>query len=105
MLERHLPDLTDLQLVDVSFAKIVLSRDLTPSLESLRMQNVPDECDLTLDLPSLKTVSIHFLGECDEVRRRRCSARNRLGWPCRLPSPLPPAVAPCPPLLHSLVSL
>ena len=66
-LERHLPELRELQLVDVSFAKIVLNSALTPSVQSLRMQNVPDECDLTIELPNLKSVSIHFLGDCDEV--------------------------------------
>jgi len=65
-LEKHLPALAELQLVDVAFSKIVLNEALTPSLTSLRMQNVPDEADLTLELPKLKSCSIHFLGECDE---------------------------------------
>ena len=65
--ERHLPDLVTLSLVDVSFSKVVLNKTLTPSLRRLRMQNVPDECDLALELPNLREVSIHFLGDCDEV--------------------------------------
>ena len=85
-LERHLPELRELQLVDVSFAKIVLNSALTPSVQSLRMQNVPDECDLTLELPNLKMVSIHFLGDCDDARcsstrpRSRDSTRTNSGW-------------------------
>ena len=66
-LERHLPLLTNLQLVDVCFDKIVLNEVLTPSLQHLRMQNVPDECDLTIEAPELKSVSIHFLGGCDRA--------------------------------------
>ena len=31
------------------------------------MQNVPNECELRLELPALREVSIHFLGECDEA--------------------------------------
>ena len=65
--ERHLPELRELQLVDVAFSTLVLTEALTPALESLRMQNVPDDCELTLELPRLKDVSIHFLSECDEV--------------------------------------
>ena len=44
--------ITRAQLVDVAFTRIVLNDALTPSLRSLRMQNVPDECALTLELRS-----------------------------------------------------
>lgn len=67
VLERHLSKLTELQLVDVCFDKIVLNEALTPLLQHLRMQNVPNECDLTVEAPRLKSVSIHFLGDCDDV--------------------------------------
>ena len=66
-LERHMPDLEELQLVDVAFERIVLTEELTPALKSLRMQNVPNDCDLRLELPALRQVSIHFLGDCDET--------------------------------------
>ena len=36
--------------------------ELTTALQSLRMQNVPNECELRLELPALREVSIHFLG-------------------------------------------
>ena len=67
VLEHRLPELTELQLVDVCFNKIVLNEALTPSLQHLRMQNVPNECDLTIEAPRLTSVSIHFLGDCDDV--------------------------------------
>eukprot|EP01052_Picozoa_sp_SAG31_P034716 SAG31_NODE_4095_length_3592_cov_2.576009_3_plen_639_part_00 len=66
-LERRLADLTELQLVDVSFTKVILNEALTPSIRSLRLQNVPDECELVLELPQLKDVSIHYLRSCDET--------------------------------------
>ena len=68
-LERRLTDLTELQLVDVSFTKIILNEELTPSIRSLRLQNVPDECELVLELPQLKDVSIHFLEDDEAVNR------------------------------------
>ncbi len=64
-LERHLPQLEELQLVDVAFSKIVLNAALTPALARLRMQNVPDECDLTVECSRLRSVSIHYLSGCD----------------------------------------
>jgi len=66
-LERHLPALEELSLIDVNFERIVLNAELTPALRALKLQNVPNQCHLTVELPLLKTVSIHFLGDCDEV--------------------------------------
>jgi hypothetical protein len=77
-LERHLPDLTELQLVDVAFERVVLSAALTPSLRHLRMQNVPDDCELTLELPELRSVSIHFLRGADEVVNEMLARATRL---------------------------
>jgi len=77
-LEKYLPELQELQLIDVSFEKIVLSAALTPMLRHLKLQNVPDECDLTLELPELRTVSIHFLGDCDEVINTMLRSATRL---------------------------
>jgi hypothetical protein len=61
VLERHLPSLEVLQLVDVAFDKITLTYDLTPSLKDLQMQNISHHCDLIIALPCLETVSIHNL--------------------------------------------
>ncbi len=67
-LDREFPELEELQLVDVAFERIALTADLAPKLRKLRMQNVSDECDLTLELPTLRSVTIHFLrGESDEA--------------------------------------
>jgi hypothetical protein len=66
-LERRLANLTELQLVDVCFKKVILNEALTPSIRSLRLQNVPDSCELTLELPELRDVSIYFLGHCDDA--------------------------------------
>ena len=68
VLRRELHSLVRLNLVDVAFDAITLTTATTPSLQHLRMQNVPDECELELELPRLKTVSIHYLrGECEHA--------------------------------------
>ena len=68
--------LRDLQLVDVCFSRVTLNAELTPAITDLRMQNVclmflpesrphvkaqvPDDCELTVQLPKLQNVSVHF---------------------------------------------
>jgi len=67
VLERPLPNLKMLQLVDVSWDVITLNEELTPNLTSLRLQNVPDECHLEVRLPKLEYVSIHYWGGPEEI--------------------------------------
>jgi hypothetical protein len=67
-----------MQLVDVAFSRVVLTEATTPSLRSLRMQNVPDECELELVLPELRTVSIHFWAGDGRVIQRMLAAATRL---------------------------
>jgi hypothetical protein len=56
----RMPALVTLQLVDVCFEAIELTAALTPNLASLRLQNVPEECALTILLPRLRDVTIHY---------------------------------------------
>ena len=56
-----------MHLFDVCFTKIVLSAAPIPSMRHLRIENVPDECDLTLEISRLMKCSIHFLSRCDDV--------------------------------------
>lgn len=42
------------------------------------MQNVPDECDMTIELPALREVSIHYLGDCDDVVNVMLARATRL---------------------------
>eukprot|EP00288_Rhodomonas_lens_P007864 CAMPEP_0177723678 /NCGR_PEP_ID=MMETSP0484_2-20121128/18335_1 /TAXON_ID=354590 /ORGANISM="Rhodomonas lens, Strain RHODO" /LENGTH=272 /DNA_ID=CAMNT_0019236119 /DNA_START=420 /DNA_END=1234 /DNA_ORIENTATION=- len=60
VLDQRLPALEELQLVDVSFCKICLTEATTPKLQSVRLQNVPDACELKLSLPELRSFSIHY---------------------------------------------
>ena len=55
-----LPALQSLQLIDVAFASIELTTATTPKLEHLTLRNISDECELDVELPTLRTVSIHF---------------------------------------------
>merc|ERR1719189_479108 len=52
-LAKHLPNLKELQLMNVGFSEIMLTEDLTPSLSILKMENVPssNECDLRIECP------------------------------------------------------
>ncbi len=77
-LEKYLPELQELQLIDVSFEKIILIAALTPMLRHLKLQNVPDQYDLTLELSELRTVSIRFLDDCDEVINTMLRSATRL---------------------------
>jgi hypothetical protein len=77
-LARHLPDLEDLSLLDCDFERIVLNGELTPSLRHLRIKNVPNKCSLSIELPSLKSVSIHGLHETDGVLVSRCDVVNTM---------------------------
>ncbi|KAG7372359.1 MYND finger domain containing protein [Nitzschia inconspicua] len=61
-LEVSMPELETLQLIDVAFQKVTLNQQLTPKIEDLTMQNIPDECQLTVLLPELKTFSMHYYG-------------------------------------------
>ena len=64
-----LPHLLDLQLVDVAFDTVNLTEDNAPCLELLRMQNVPNHCDVVVTLPRLRKVTIHyFSGDCTWVQ-------------------------------------
>lgn len=69
-LEQHLPELQEVQLVDVSFSKITLDAERTPNLRSVRLQNVPDDCELSLLLPDLRSFSIYYWnGDCRIINR------------------------------------
>ena len=77
-LERELLELEEVQLIDVCFEKIVLDATLTPSVRSLKMQNVPEDCDLTLQLPELRYWSIHYWRGDGEVIQACLNAATRL---------------------------
>jgi hypothetical protein len=57
-----MPKLKTIKLIDVSFSKINLSMELTPLVEEVFMQNIPDECVLTVQLPQLKSFTMHYYG-------------------------------------------
>ena len=56
-----LPRLVSLQLIDVAFKELVLTEATTPCLESLRLQNINDSCDVTVVLPRLREVTTHYI--------------------------------------------
>ena len=61
-LEVAMPKLTKVQLIDVSFSHVKLDNELTPLVEELFMQNIPDECNLTVLLPELKSFTMFYYG-------------------------------------------
>jgi len=64
-LNLSLPKLKTLKLIDVCFSKVNLNKEMTPSIEELFMQNIPDECDVTVKLPKLKDFSMHYYSPDD----------------------------------------
>ena len=67
-LEVAMPMLQSLKLIDVAFGKVKLNHELTPLIEELFMQNIPDECDITVELPKLKSFSMYYYGPVDNER-------------------------------------
>ena len=65
-LEVSMPNLETLKLIDVSFKKVTLNPSLTPNVEELSMQNVGDDCDLTVRLPELKSFEMHYYCSHDD---------------------------------------
>ena len=61
-----MPKLETLKLIDVCFSKVTLNTMFTPLIEELFMQNIPDECELTVQLPELKSFSMHYYGPPDD---------------------------------------
>lgn len=59
-LDIKMPKLKKLKLIDVCFSKINLNNELTPMIEELLLQNIPDECELSVKLPNLKDVSFYY---------------------------------------------
>ena len=49
-----------------------------PRLRTLRMSNVPEDCDLRLDLPSLEDVTIMYYNGSDAPINRMLKAATRL---------------------------
>ena len=59
-LDKRLPKLRKLHLIDVCFGKIKLTPETTPALRELRLQNVPEKCDMEIVCPELRDVSLHY---------------------------------------------
>jgi hypothetical protein len=55
-----MPKLKTLKLIDVCFSKVNLNNKLTPLVEELVMQNIPDDCEVTVQLPQLKEMTLHY---------------------------------------------
>lgn len=67
-LERSMPKLQTLKLIDIAFSRVKLNEELTPIMvDELFMQtNIPDECDLPVLLPRLKSFSMHYYGPLND---------------------------------------
>ncbi|KAL7440620.1 hypothetical protein ACHAXM_007383 [Skeletonema potamos] len=59
-LDVAMPKLKTLKLIDCCFSKVNLNNQLTPLVEELFMQNIPDECEVTVQLPHLKEMTLHY---------------------------------------------
>ncbi|CAE8598647.1 unnamed protein product [Polarella glacialis] len=60
-LAHRLLKLKCLHVIDVRMNKLTLSESLTPHLQELFLQNIGDECELEIALPSLRDIKIHYL--------------------------------------------
>lgn len=65
-LNRPLPALEELQIIDVDMANITLNATLTPNLKSIKMQNVSGECSFDIILPSLEQFEMLYYGPADD---------------------------------------
>lgn len=61
-LQIAMPKLETLKLDDVCFQTVHLDHTLTPNITELSMQNIPDNCNLTVLLPKLQSFSMHYYG-------------------------------------------
>jgi hypothetical protein len=59
--ERKLPNLRELRLENVRFSRLVLNSELTPNLRKLKVVNLGDTCDIRVQCPKLRDISIHHL--------------------------------------------
>ena len=65
----HLPNLRELVIEDVNMILLQLTDNLTPNLEKLSFQNIPQECDICLLLPKLKEFeSSFFRGDGEQIQ-------------------------------------
>jgi len=74
----RLPELEEVQLLDVAFDRIELTEELTPKVRKLQMQNVPDECDIAVRLPKLEEASIHYFTGDREVIQTMLDTATKL---------------------------
>lgn len=65
-LEVAMPQLEKLKLINVAFGKVTLNATLTPKIQELFLQNIPDECEMTVQLPELTSFSMHYYGPPDD---------------------------------------
>jgi len=106
-----LPKLRELQLIDVCVSKLRLVRETTPRLEFLTLQNVPQHCDMELELPELQTVDVRFWSGRPQAMETMLAAATKVGgvappWPPYLAlSVTDPSLRPSPhPFVTQLVS-
>lgn len=65
-LQVAMPKLEVLKLIDIAFETVTLNTQLTPNIQELFMQNIPEDCALTVLLPELREFSIHHYGPSDD---------------------------------------
>lgn len=67
VLNKRLPKLHTLQLIDINFSQVVLTPATTPMLRSLQLQNIQATCDLQVVLPELRGVTVHYYDAHDKA--------------------------------------
>lgn len=72
------PQLKELQLEGVAFSHIRLSGAGTPALADVSLQNIGDDCELSIELPSLKEFTIRFWHGDDDAINALLAAAPRL---------------------------
>lgn len=77
-LDRPLPQLRELKLIDVAFARLVLTAETAPKLRTLTLQNLPEGCDAVITPPQLRSVSWHYWSGPPEVADAMLAAATQL---------------------------
>jgi hypothetical protein len=61
-----MPKLETLRLIDVAFAEVKLNTSLTPALQSLEMQNIPEDCQIQVIAPELREFTMKYYGPTED---------------------------------------
>eukprot|EP00873_Tetraselmis_striata_P035754 jgi/Tetstr1/456018/TSEL_042794.t2 len=77
-LRAALPQLEEVQLIDVAFGAVHLITEFIPKVKKLQMQNILDECELDVRLPELENLTVHYFGGNGDAVQSMLDAATKL---------------------------